>query len=257
MASELICDISQDFRFRIDCSHWQMEGDCCQKPSPFAWKTTVEVTFEPSIAIVIDPNDINFSDGHKLPGFRELSEYLGPIENYCLDNDLELIVYNSGSRTNLIKALEHGHLIVIVYHHGTKDQILCSESADISYYNDFDKISLNLGCLISYSCWGNEAKVTVLDEEDDYLDEEYTLLEWLQHQCIPCGFISIEEGHYSPQTKHQIDESKLNAYLISLLLNRDFESVWNHYRTNAPLGFHEHFRPFGNMKLRLSGLLND
>lgn len=146
---------------------------------------------------------------------------------------------------------------MIVYHHGTKDEILCSEDANISYYDYFDNISLNLGCLISYSCWGNEAEVTVLDAEYDDLGDVYTLLEWLRHQCIPCGFISIEEGHYPPQTKHQIDESKLNAFLISLLLNRDFETVWDHYRTNAPLGFHEHFRPFGNMKLRLSELLNN
>ena len=98
MASELNCDISDDFRFWIDeMGHGvSIEDDCCQKHHPFPWDTKTEVSFEPSIAIVIDPDDITFSDGKKLPGFRELSEHLGPIKNYCLDNDIELNVYSSG-----------------------------------------------------------------------------------------------------------------------------------------------------------------
>jgi hypothetical protein len=261
MMSELSCDISDSFRIWIDdIAHMPILPDdppCCQEHPPFFWVGTTETSFQSSIAIIIDPNDHVFEDGKDLPGFRELAEHLDPIKNYCSENSLELFVYNSGSRVDLIKALGHGHLIVIVYHHGTTDGILCSEGGIISYFGDFDKISLKMGCLISHSCWGNEAKVGVIDEEDEFHDEvdEFTLLEWLQHKNITCGFVSIEEGHYSTQTKHQIDESMLNAYMISLLLTRDFKSAWRHYRKNAPVGFHEHFRPFGNMKLKLSELI--
>ena len=242
MTSELKCDISEDFREwydyitgHDDCGPWEH--------APFKCKTGSDAKFQPSIAIVIDP--------HSEPGFG-LAEYLHPIATYCSKISLDFVVYNSGLRSDLIKALEYGHLIVIVYHHGDEHSVICYDQ-DINYSDGFTNIALNLGCLISNTCGGNEVEFVVCDEDGCF--GEFSLLEWLCNENVPCGFIGIEKGHYLRTPEQQEEEAKLVAYMISLLLNRDFEGAWKEYQLNAPNGNHEHFRPFGNMKLKLSELM--